>query len=128
MKKYLRYGEIPEDERSVNFMKLSFRENEDFTYDLIEMKRPRLEALKDACISRLYNKEITLDDILEPGVSVFNCDDEGNPIIENKDQAITLECLKKENRPCYIVTGDQVGIGQDGEPLIQNITILSEKE
>ena len=29
--RYLRFGEVPENEKSINFMKLSFEQNEDYT-------------------------------------------------------------------------------------------------
>ena len=32
--------------------------------------------------------------------------------------------LEYDNRPCYIVSGDYVGKGTDGEPLIRNISII----
>ena len=31
MKKYLRFGEIPKNERSINFLKMNFSQKEDFT-------------------------------------------------------------------------------------------------
>lgn len=126
MKRYIRYGEIPENEKSINFIKLSFDENADFTY-FFENGMNRIEALKAACKRRINSGKITLDDILEPGVSVFNADENGNPIIENEAQRISLETRLKQNKKAYIVTGEEVGKGQDEEPLIINIEII-EKE
>lgn len=34
--------------------------------------------------------------------------------------------LEYDDRPCYLVTGDYIGKGTDGEPLIRNIEILKE--
>lgn len=34
--------------------------------------------------------------------------------------------LEYDNRPCYLVEGDYIGNGTDGEPLIKNVKIISE--
>ena len=34
--------------------------------------------------------------------------------------------LEYDNRPCYLVTGDYIGNGADGEPLIRNVEIVEE--
>lgn len=58
----------------------------------------------------------------EIGVSVFKADDNGMPILENTEQAKSL--WARLHRRHYLVTGDVVGTGQDGEPLLQNVKVV----
>lgn len=58
----------------------------------------------------------------EIGVSVFKADDNGMPILENAEQAKSL--WARLHRRHYLVTGDVVGYGQDGEPLLQNVRVV----
>lgn len=58
----------------------------------------------------------------EIGVSVFKADDNGMPILENAEQVKSL--WARLNRRHYLVTGDVVGVGQDGEPLLQNVRVV----
>lgn len=58
----------------------------------------------------------------EIGVSVFKADDNGMPILENAEQAKSL--WARLHRRHYLVTGDVVGTGQDGEPLLQNVKVV----
>ena len=58
----------------------------------------------------------------EDGVSVFRADDNGIPILENAEQAKSL--WARLHRRHYLVTGDVVGIGQDGEPLLKNVKVV----
>ena len=58
----------------------------------------------------------------EIGVSVFRADDNGMPILENAEQAKSL--WARLHRRHYLVTGDVVGTGQDGEPLLQNVRVV----
>ena len=96
---YIRFGTIPEDENS-----------------------------------RIYRGE---DEVgVENGLSVY-------PAFQNKDGDIILgltlpitkttlytqqHLLEYDNRPCYLVTGNKVGNGSDGEPLIHNVKIIREIE
>lgn len=49
------------------------------------------------------------------------------PFPFHRDTLDTLTALTKyDNRPCYIVTGEYVGKGTDGEPLISNVQIEEE--
>lgn len=113
MKYYIRFGEIPPSEKSVNFIKLSFIQNESFTY-----------ALDNGDTVGAYDR--VPDDAFEPGVSVFDCYDDFLPILGNLRQTKSL--LGRINYPCYVVTGDQVGTGQDGEPLIRCVKIVKKIE
>lgn len=58
----------------------------------------------------------------EKGVSVFRADENGMPILENAEQAKSL--WARLHRRHYLVTGDVVGTGQDGEPLLQNVKVI----
>ena len=66
---------------------------------------------------------------LEKGVSVFEAIKEGDKIQilvpSLKDSALgsLAICLDRKAR---IVTGDLVGTGSDGEPLLKNVTIIKE--
>lgn len=58
----------------------------------------------------------------EIGVSVFKADTNNMPILENVEQAKSL--WARLNRRHYLVTGNVVGVGQDGEPLLQNVRVV----
>lgn len=58
----------------------------------------------------------------EEGVSVFKADANNMPILENVEQAKSL--WARLHRRHYLVTGDVVGYGQDGEPLLQNVKVV----
>ena len=68
---------------------------------------------------RSYN---FMRNIKEEGVSVFKADTNNMPILENAEQAKSL--WARLNRRHYLVTGDVVGYGQDGEPLLQNVKVV----
>lgn len=105
MKKYIRIGEIPEDEKS-------------------SIHRG------DAIIGE------------EKGVSVYNCMKINGkyhivmPLPLKKGQGDTYEILIQEITQCryeienprkvYLVTGDEVGLGSDNEPVIQNVSIIKD--
>lgn len=58
----------------------------------------------------------------EIGVSVFKADENNMPILENAEQAKSL--WARLHRRHYLVTGEVVGYGQDGEPLLQNVRVV----
>lgn len=62
MKRYLRFGEIPENGKSVNFLKVTNDQNEDFSYLL---RCGEVEAAFDMVPEAAF----------EPGVSAFDLDD-----------------------------------------------------
>lgn len=82
--------------------------------------------------SKVYNGEIEIG--IEEGISVYPAfeDKEGNIILGlnlpiTKTSLHTQQhLLEYDNRPCYLVTGDYVGKGTDGEPLIKNVRIIKE--
>ena len=58
----------------------------------------------------------------EEGVSVFKADTNNMPVLENAEQAKSL--WARLDRRHYLVMGDVVGYGQDGEPLLQNVRVV----
>lgn len=104
MKKYLRFGEIPECGKSINFFKLTNEENEDFTYGL------DCGDVKQAFSS-------IPEYAYEDGLSVFDVDDKGMPILANLQLVSSL--LIRIDKVAYIVTGEEIQKGNDGEPLIK---------
>lgn len=93
---YIRFGDIPSDEKS-----------------------------------KIYRNEEEIG--FEEGVSVYPAFETNGDIIIGLSMPITKttlhtqqHLLEYENRPCYLVTGDYVGKGSDGEPLIKNIRIIKE--
>lgn len=97
MTKYLRFGDIPENGKS-----------------------------------RIWRGEECVGE--EEGVSVYEIKFDKDkhisiclPFPFHRDTLDTLTALTKyDNRPCYIVTGEYVGKGIDGEPLISNVQIEEE--
>lgn len=92
---YIRFGEIPTDEKS-----------------------------------KIYRGEIEIG--IENGVSVYPAfkTNEGN-IILGLNLPITETTLhtqqhliEYDNRPCYLVKGDYIGKDTDGQPLINNVSII----
>lgn len=43
------------------------------------------------------------------------------PLPSTKGQGMTYEYLIQSNRKIYLVVGDEIGIGSDGEPIIKNM-------
>ena len=125
---YIRFGLIPKSGRSINYLKLSGNQRRDLT-EMMEFsdKEPE-EVLKD-CIDTFGWKK-TLEDCLESGLSVFKADENGLPVIETFEQAESL-AHRIGNKKIFRVSGQQIGVGQDGEPLIsanhsEQITIADE--
>lgn len=82
--------------------------------------------------SKIYRGEEEIGS--EKGVSVYPAfiDENGNVVCgltlpTTKTTLCTQQhLLEYDNRPCYLVTGDCVGNGTDGEPLIVNVKIVKE--
>lgn len=108
--KYLRFGKIPKNGKSVNFLKLTNDQNEDFTYacEIGETEQAFAELPESA---------------FEDGVSVFEMDESGMPRLDNL--RLVSSMLSRIDYPLYEVEGDEVSRGNDGEPLI---SVLKAKE
>lgn len=102
--RYLRFGEIPKDGKSVNFLKLTRSQNEDFAY---------------ACEVGSYEEAIEdlPEDAFEAGLSVFEIDENGMLKLDNLQLVSSM--LARIDAKVYEVSGEQVGTGNDGEPLIE---------
>ena len=81
--------------------------------------------------SKVYNGEIEIG--IEEGISVYPAFESNGYIAVGLSLPITQttlhtqqHLLEYESRPCYLVTGDYVGKGTDGEPLIKNVRIIKE--
>ena len=79
--------------------------------------------------SKIYHGEDEIGD--ENGVSVYPAFELNGNIVLGLTLPITMttlytqqHLLEYDNRPCYLVSGDYVGKGTDGEPLIRNISII----
>jgi len=89
---YVRFGDIPDDERSYN----------------------------------------SADDCYEDGVSVYDAAVESVPPESDADAMFvpvgpkTLQILMLAQRDTYLVTGDRVGTGVDGEPVLRNVETVAE--
>ena len=81
--------------------------------------------------SKIYRNEEEIG--IEEGVSVYPAFESNGDIVIGLSLPITQttlytqqHLLEYESRPCYLVTGDCVGKGSDGEPLIKNVRIIKE--
>ena len=108
MERYLRFGEIPPGNRSINFLKMKLSECKDFSW-----------RLENYGADETFGKYVP-ENVLEEGISVFRMSDDGMPILDNMQ--ITMSLASRIEKPIYELTGEEVGIGNDGEPLISNIT------
>lgn len=79
--------------------------------------------------SKIYRGEVEIGD--ENGVSVYPAFEVNGDIVLGLTLPITRttlytqqHLLEYDDRPCYLVSGDYVGKGTDGEPLIRNISII----
>lgn len=116
MKKYLRFGEIPANEKSINWWKVSFDDQSDFSW-----------ALENFGYSEAIRMIKNLDDVLESGVSVFELDENEQPVLENDSMKKLYNSYIKQERKSYIVSGEVVGYGAENEPLIVDVKILEER-
>ena len=113
MKNYLRFGEIPECGKSINFFKMTNSQNETFTY-----------YLNIGEIGLAFGS--VPSDAFENGLSVFELDEYGMPVLTNLQLVSSL--LARINKVAYIVTGEEIQKGNDGEPLIKLEKIENSKE
>lgn len=83
--------------------------------------------------SKIYHEEDEVGE--ENGVSVYPAFELNGNIVLGLTLPITKttlytqqHLLEYDNRPCYLVSGDYVGKGTDGEPLIKNISVIKRLE
>lgn len=110
--KYLRFGEIPESGKSINFLRLSFAENETFT-----------EALNASGYSEAVAGLPA--HCFEPGLSVFDMDADGLPILSNINLVRSLSV--RIGAPVYEISGEIAGTGADGEPIITGVNVIKRR-
>ena len=79
--------------------------------------------------SKIYRGEEEIGK--EDGVSVYPAFELNGNVVLGLTLPITLttlytqqHLLEYDNRPCYLVSGDYVGNGKDGEPLLKNVSII----
>lgn len=101
--KFLRFGKIPESGKSVNFLKMTNNQVDNFSFcaDIGDMEQAY---------------EYVPTDAYEPGLSVFRMTPDGLPEIGNMRRIYSL-CARLDES-AYIVTGEEVGQGNDDEPLV----------
>lgn len=114
MKKYFRFGEIPNGERSIDFLKLSFEQREDFGW-----------AMENLGTDAAYSEYVP-EKALENGISVFDIARNGFPTLKNLRQANSLAL--RIGCAAFIVFGNESGTGCDGEPLIKDAKIEKERK
>lgn len=114
MKKYIRFGEIPKNEQSVNFLKMTLDEVEAFSWAL------------DALGADVAYSEYVPEKAFENGISVFDIDKSGFPILKNLRQANSLAL--RIGCAAFIVSGNEAGTGCDGEPLIKDAKTEKERK
>lgn len=118
MKKYLRLGVIPSNEKSVNWRQLTLEQRKDLREAIEVYGETPEKAIKSLLYTHSWSG-LTLNDLFEAGVSVFELNENDEPILSNEKLIKSYEIRKDEER--HIVTGDVVGTGEDGEPLLINI-------
>ena len=111
MKKYIRFGNIPKNEKSINFLKMTLDQVADFS-DIEKI------AGYDAAL------EVVPAEAFENGVSVFETDGNGDPVLNNIE--LIKDFCERLSYTAFVVTGKEVGKGQGGEPLITGIEILND--
>ena len=90
---YLRFGNIPKNEKSINFLKIPFSKNEDFTF-----------LLKNGDTEKAFS--IIPDEALESGVSVFQMDENRMPVLSSLRLVTAL--LSRLGEPIFEVEGTEV--------------------
>ena len=112
--KYLRFGKVPENGRSINWLALTPGQREDLTGS----ENPAKDILTYKRFARSWSR-VNLDEVFEAGVSCFRQED-GLPVVTTIAEAISLAArIDGHMGDLFQVTGEEVGIGTDGEPLVK---------
>lgn len=114
MERYIRFGEIPQKGQSVNFIKLNYKEREDFSWYL---EHNRIKEAYENVPQKAFEK----------GISVFEMDKNGMPIINNIELAKDLAGRMDDKINIYEVTGIIVGTGDNKEPLLSDIKVVKKR-
>lgn len=110
--KAIRFGEIPKSGKSLNYMKLTGDQRNDVAW----MDHSNLEnEIRFAIENTRSWHNVDYDSLWEAGVSVFE-ESNGLPIIRNAEQSRSLK--NRIGDVIYLVEGERVGTGEDGEPLM----------
>ena len=110
--KAIRFGEIPNSGKSLNYLKLTA----DQRSDVSEIDHANLESEIRYFIENVNSwKRVDYDSLWECGVSVFE-EENGLPAIRNIKQSRSLK--NRIGDVIYLVEGECVGTGEDGEPLM----------
>jgi len=122
---YIRFGKVPANERSVDWMALPYYKQPDITKYMDDHGVSASEA-----VMHFYKNP---DKYLEKGVSVFKADSDGLPLIENYQQLRTLfgNTLgifneNPETYKMYSLDADIVGTGRDAEPIVSSTKNIKE--
>lgn len=108
--RYLRFGEIPPGGRSVNFIRMSFDQIDSFSY-----------LVGNGEIIEAYEEVPEM--AFEVGLSVFEMDEEGMPVLSNLRLINSLLKRMELDDNVYEVFGEEVGRGNDDEPLVLNVRV-----
>lgn len=108
--RFIRFGGIPQNEKSINFLKMTNDQNDCFTYALNAYGYS--EALKRVP-----------ECALESGVSCFEL--KNNAPVLDSIELLRSFCARIKDK-CYIIEAEQVSTGNDGEPLVKNVQIVEE--
>lgn len=106
--KYLRLGEIPKSGKSINFLKMTIRQQEDFTF-----------FCQNGDMDEAF--ECVPESAYEAGLSVFEMNGKNMPVLSNLQLITSL--LSRIDDVIYEVSGEEIGKGNDGEPLIRNVKV-----
>ena len=89
--------------------------------------RPTYLRIGDWDPAHPYSHNYARGDI-EAGVSVYDLDPAGRPVIpaESEWAGLDLRGRLASDAPKYLVQGDLVGEGHDGEPLLGDLAIVGE--
>ena len=108
--RFLRFGKIPKNEKSINFLKMTNEQNEDYTYALEMAGYDRALQCVPECA-------------FENGVSCFFS--KNNMPVLDSIELLRSFCSRIKDK-CYIIEAEQIGTGNDGEPLVKNVQIVEE--
>lgn len=102
---FLRLGEIPKNEKSINFLKMTNEQNENYTYTL------------EACG---YDEALSFvpENAFENGISCFFIEND-MPVLDSVELLRSFCARIKEAG--YIIEAEQTGKGQDLDPLVKNV-------